>query len=178
MENKQYSATLCTDGLSPPADRLLLAPGCLRDYHALAPFHYRAKRPATVTRVLALFDPASAPDRGAPVAVLVESMPTIHCRSRDQATAGRYRSRGVGDPAIARLNAELRCISRVIVDPRWRGLGLAVALVRQALDTSTTTRTEALAAMGRVHPLFELAGMTAYHPQDDGPVYYLKENAR
>jgi GNAT superfamily N-acetyltransferase len=60
------------------------------------------------------------------------------------------------------LNAEVRCISRVVVDPRWRGLGLAVRLVKAALAEPTTPITEALAAMGRVNPFFERAGMTAY----------------
>jgi len=56
----------------------------------------------------------------------------------------------------------MRCISRVVVHPQWRGLGLAVRLVRRGLATMTTPYTEALAAMGRVHPFFERAGMTAY----------------
>jgi hypothetical protein len=47
-----------------------------------------------------------------------------------------------------------------VVHPQWRGLGLAVRLVRQALATMTTPYTEALAAMGRVHPFFERAGMS------------------
>lgn len=60
------------------------------------------------------------------------------------------------------LNSEVRCISRVVVHPQWRGLGLAVKLVRHALETMTTPYTEALAAMGRVHPFFKLAGMAEY----------------
>ena len=57
----------------------------------------------------------------------------------------------------------MRCISRVVVHPQWRGLGLAVRLVRHALATAVTPYTEAIAAMGKVHPFFEKAGMTAYH---------------
>src|SRR5690606_14542589 len=38
-----------------------------------------------------------------------------------------------------------------------------VRLVRAALAEATTPYTEALAAMGRVNPFFERAGMTAYH---------------
>lgn len=99
---------------------------------------------------------------GSVVGVLIESLPSLGCRLRDHATGGRYRGLSRGDAARA-LNAELRCISRVVVHPQWRGLGLAVRLVRRALETMTTPYTEALAAMGRVHPFFELAGMTAYH---------------
>lgn len=173
------------------ADRLVLRGGTRRDYDALAEFHYRAKRPATVTRVLVLEDrhetrgsrleewsrslksQASSGKPLRPVAVLVESMPTINCQLRDRATGGRYAGMD-RSAAIRLLNAEVRCISRVVVDPRWRGLGLAVRLVKHALGTAATRHTEAMAAMGRVHPLFELAGMTRHEADDDRPVYYIK----
>ena len=58
----------------------------------------------------------------------------------------------------------MRTISRVIVDPRCRGVGLAVRLVRHALEDATTPYTEAIAAMGRVHPFFEKAGMVRFDP--------------
>ena len=149
---------------------LRLEAGSLRDYAALAHHHYRAAKPATATRVFVLRDPAPGVvgrylgRRGDPrvVGVLVESLPALSCRLRDVALRERY---GPWLPATSRaalLNAEVRCISRVVVDPRWRGLGLAVRLVRHALSTATTPVTEALAAMGRVTPFFEKAGMTAY----------------
>lgn len=101
-----------------------------------------------------------------PVAVLVESYPSLSCVLRNHATGGRYTGWSDRRAAGRLLNAEVRCISRVVVHPQWRGLGLAVRLVRHALATATTPYTEALASMGRVHPFFERAGMTAYrrHP--------------
>ncbi|MEM9414559.1 MAG: GNAT family N-acetyltransferase [Planctomycetota bacterium] len=154
---------------SPEGDRFVLSVGSAADYAGLAAHHYRAARPATMTRVLTLRDAgATVVDRflqrapqGQAVAVLVESLPTLSCKLRDLALDGRYgalpsRMRG------KLLNQEVRCISRVIVDPRYRGLGLAVRLVRHALMTATTTYTEALAAMGAVSPFFEKAGMLAY----------------
>ena len=97
-----------------------------------------------------------------PAAVLVESLPALSCALRDEALGGRYRGWGDRGAAARLLNAEVRCISRVVVHPQWRGLGLAVRLVREALASMTTPYTEALAAMGRVHPFFERAGMRAY----------------
>jgi GNAT superfamily N-acetyltransferase len=160
-----------------PADRLLLGEGSLRDYAALAEHHYRSRKPATATRVLVLTDPRpTATDRfthplcqhrdlqecrGQVVAVLVESLPSLSCRMRDWAMHDRYRHLRPRERAVL-LNREIRCISRVVVEPRWRGLGLAVRLVRHALRTATTPFTEAMAAMARVHPFFEKAGMTAY----------------
>jgi GNAT superfamily N-acetyltransferase len=151
-------------------DELQLAPGSMRDYAALAEHHYRAARPATATRVFILRHPRPTVvdrflQRANParvVAVLVESMPALNCRLRDYALDNRYGFWKDCRQRAAILNAELRCISRVIVHPQWRGLGLAGKLVRAALDSAPTRYTEALAAMGNVHPFFERAGMIAY----------------
>lgn len=155
-----------------PSDRsgvLPIVQGHRADYLTLKVHHYRPGNPATMTRVLAVRDDRpTASDRflsrastAQPVAVLIESLPALSCRLRDQALGGRY-GHLRPKPRSALLNEELRCISRVIVDPRYRGLGLAVRLVRHALATATTRYTEALAVMGRVSPFFERAGMTPY----------------
>lgn len=146
-----------------------VVPGSRSDYLALKAYHYRPGNPMTMTRVLAIRDAApNATDRflvrdttPRAIAVLVESLPALSCRLRDEALAGRY-GHLRPKPRSQLLNEELRCISRVIVDPRYRGTGLAVRLVKHALSTATTRYTEALAVMGRVSPFFDRAGMTAY----------------
>lgn len=149
---------------------LSIHPGTREDYRALADHHYRPGHPATYTRVLVIHDASPSPTdrflaqlpgrfRGRPIAVLVESLPTLSCAARDAALADRYAGLNVRGRAKL-LNREVRCISRVIVDPRYRGRGLAGALVRRALATATTPVTEALAAMGHASPFFERAGMT------------------
>ncbi len=170
----------------PLEEQLRLSPGTLADYTALAPWHYRAGRPATIARILRLAWPQDP--HAAPAAVLVESLPTLACHRRDQALGGRYTACPEARTRARLLYAELRCISRVIVHPQWRGLGLAVRLVRHALFTATTPYTEAFARMGWLHPFFALAGMTAYPPRDPpaarssgrrprpAPIYYLHDN--
>jgi hypothetical protein len=66
------------------------------------------------------------------------------------------------------VNRELRIISRVVLAPNWRGLGLASRLVAETLHLAGTPYVEALAAMGEMHPMFQRAGMTAY-PQRPAP---------
>ncbi|MFN3166027.1 MAG: hypothetical protein ACE37H_03070 [Phycisphaeraceae bacterium] len=155
-----------------PTDALVdlsIRAGTRADYLALQQHHYRPGHPMTTMRVFAIDDRTptagdrllSRPIVPRPIAVLVESLPSLSCRLRDAALGGRYRHLRPGQRS-AMLNSELRCVSRVIVDPRFRGLGLAVRLVRHALATATTRYTEALAVMGRVSPFFERAGMTAY----------------
>ncbi|MEM9296196.1 MAG: GNAT family N-acetyltransferase [Planctomycetota bacterium] len=161
----------------PVLQRLTLREGDRDDYRALSRHHYKAALPRTSIRIFALDDPDPPPHErwrhasrsgvGEPrkpkaVAVLIESLPCLSCRMRDLATDRRYASCRGKMTRSALLNRELRCISRVIVDPRYRGLGLAGRLVRHALDTAQTAYTEAIAAMGRVQPFFERAGMTAY----------------
>ena len=155
-----------------PCDRstdLPIVQGCRADYLALKAHHYRPGNPMTMMRVLVVRDatPTAAdrflarPVTPSPVAVLVESLPALACRLRDEALGGRY-GHLRPKPRSRLLNQELRCISRVIVDPRYRGLGLAVRLVRHALATATTRYTEAMAVMGRVSPFFQRAGMIPY----------------
>lgn len=154
-----------------PADALALTVGSSRDYQRLAEHHYRPARPSTLTRVLVLRDHRPSVvgrylkrcDETQTVGVLVESLPSLNCRLRDWALRDRFGSWLPPRQRARLMSDELRCISRVVIDPRWRGLGLAVRLVRHALATATTRYTEALAAMGRVHPFFEKAGMTPYH---------------
>ncbi len=150
-------------------DRISIERGERCDYLALAHFHYRNASPGAVTAIFrAVHDEPTVVgrylgERGEKtvIGVLVRSLPHLGCALRDHATHDRYR--GMGHRAAAQLvNREFRTISRVVVDPRWRGAGVAVRLVKRALAEPETIFTEALAAMGRVHPFFEKAGMQRY----------------
>lgn len=164
--------------------------GTVADWQALAPLHYRSHHAGAVTDVFrVMYAPARGRGHGLSdmprrsrsglegdglgvsvlVGVLVVSRSALSAGARNRATGGRYGTAGMGRVATARLiNRELRVISRVVVAPNWRGLGLASRLVAEALPQIGTPYVEAMAAMGRVHPFFEQAGMTAY-PQSPSP---------
>ncbi len=137
--------------------------GSIADYDALSAFHYLAGRPAAHKRVYAIRSPKEIRRLGGPnvAAVVVVSPPLANVRGRNLATNRRYTGPD-RSAAMALLNAEVECISRVVVHPIYRGCGLAVRLTAHALAKAQTPLTEALAAMGAVHPFFEQAGMTAY----------------
>jgi hypothetical protein len=148
--------------------------GTLADYRALARFHYRGNHPGAVTSVLCIRRLAPSvvgryvarTGESELIGVLVRSLPALACRMRDDATGGRYRRLKPREAGIM-LNREVRTISRVVIDPRYRGLGLAVDLVRHALahpeeHDPPLMFTESLAAMGRVSPFFERAGMIRF----------------
>lgn len=158
---------------SPLLATLSLRPGTRADYAALARHHYRSPHPGVVDRIFtARYDPF--PRDAAPAAVLVLALPTLNCRQRNLATHRRYLLQDRRASADL-LNAEVRTISRVIVDPLFRGIGLAVLLVQYALDHAPTPYTEARAHMAKINPFFAHAGMTLLppspqHPND--PHYY------
>lgn len=153
-----------------PCDEMLrIEAGSMRDYRALAEHHYRCGSPYAPTAIYAMRH--DAPDAAArftgaaarPVlaGVLVMTRAQLGCSLREHATGGRY-ARLRRSEAADLLNAEVRTIARVVLDPRYRGLGLAVRLVKHALAHADTPYVEALAVMGRVNPFFERAGMVRY----------------
>ena len=146
--------------------------GTRGDYEALKGFHYREGRPGAVMRVFAaryvgpefprfLREGVGGAGGGMLAGVIVESLPALACALRRVALPGVFE---VGDRSLAaaKLNREMRTISRVIVHPIFRGAGVAVGLVRHLLERAETPYIEALAAMGRVHPFFKRAGMREY----------------
>ena len=152
-------------------DGLRIEVGTMEDYKSLARFHYRGGHPGAVTAVFRIVHRTTTvvgrflgrDGESQIVGVLVRSLPQLACRLRDLATNDRYRGLKLRDAAVM-LNREVRTISRVVIDPQWRGTGLAVKLVRHALANPEpgVQFTEALAVMGRVSPFFEHAGMLRY----------------
>lgn len=137
--------------------------GSPRDASDLSHHHYRAGPPATCLRILRAIDTVTNQLAG----VLIVSNPTLNNAARVIAWPDAFPP--LSDDVTRRdhidtLNREVRTISRVIIDPRFRGSGIAVALVRAYLRDPLTPRTEAIAAMGRVCPFFEAAGMRRIMP--------------
>lgn len=145
------------EGNSSPIHRIAIQIGSIADYRALSRFHYLTGPPATHVRVLRARESAS----GQLVGVLVVSMPTLDGSWRELAWPGRFRGPDRAQAART-INAELRTISRVVVDPRWRAVGVASRLVRSYLAHPLSHATEAIAAMGAACPFFKAAGMREY----------------
>jgi ABC-type ATPase with predicted acetyltransferase domain len=143
--------------------------GTARDYDALADFHYVARRPATFAGVWVVrFSDHRARTKLAAVGVL--SYPVPSCASRER-FLGLTGSRSEN---LRFANRHIRTISRVIVHPQFRSLGLSTRLVRWLCDHCDTRYVEAMARMARVHPLFDRAGMTRVEPlNEDGPIYFI-----
>lgn len=171
----------------PPTllDRLTIEPGTIDDYRALAHLHYRAAEPATIDLVLRAIDPEDPWRRDSarcapphlPAAVLVISRPPLNGGWRQHAWPGWLEPLSPRDRALA-INRELRVISRVIVRPPYRALGLARRLVQHYLAAPLTPRTEALAAMAIATPFFERAGMRRHDAPQPAPLRQLRRALR
>ncbi|MBY0111196.1 MAG: hypothetical protein K2Y21_00135 [Phycisphaerales bacterium] len=120
--------------------------------------HYASVRPARLCTVLGAF----ADREPRPVGALIVAFPALNARWREAAWPGEYRGDGDRESRrriARRVNRDLRVIARVVVDPRFRGNGVGVSLVRAYLRSPRTRRTEAVASMGEHCPIFEHAGM-------------------
>jgi predicted GNAT family N-acyltransferase len=135
--------------------KLQIVRGSLDDYGKLERYHYRSNR---LTAYAALFAMRLANET---VGVIVYTMPSPGLELRNVAVGNIFTGLD-RQTQLALINRNIRCIGRVIIEPRFRGLGLASRLVRQTMPQMNVPIVEALAVMGLVNPFFEKAGMTAY----------------
>lgn len=140
-----------------PAIPIRITQGAPSHYRSLAHHHYRAGPPATIVHTL-IAHPADAPCSDDPIAILTISMPPLNAPWRAAAFNNRFNT---PDKSInaARINNELRTISRIIVHPRYRALGVARALAAHYLRNPLTPHTECIAALGTASNFLEDAGM-------------------
>ena len=145
--------------------------GTVRDYDVLAAFHYLAPRPATLAdiRVIRYRDGPRAKARAVAVGVLSYPVPSSSGRERYL-----HREQFTRAENLIFANRHIRTISRVIVHPQFRSLGLSTLLVRCLCQHCKTRYVEAHAVMGALHPLFQRAGMQRVHLNGrNRPVYFI-----
>lgn len=118
----------------------------LSDYKQLAEFHYR--NPKTYPPPLKIFK-LTRGDELAGVIFYAPSPPNIYGRTK---FFGRQLS-------IREVNEKLATISRVIIHPKYRSIGLGVKLVSETLPLVGKPYIETMAVMAKYNPFFEKAGM-------------------
>lgn len=144
-------------------ENLQILSGCLDDYKLLARYHYRGNHPGPITAIFALKSQTSITGVLGPktIGVVVYSTAGPSLELRNIATGNFF----VGldrSTQLSLINANIRRISRLIIEPRFRGLGLASRLVRETMPLVNVPIIEAVAVMGWVNPFLERAGMKAY----------------
>ncbi|HUS72067.1 MAG TPA: hypothetical protein VMY06_03300 [Sedimentisphaerales bacterium] len=135
--------------------KLHIVRACLDDYKKLAHYHYRDSKLTAYAAIFALrFGDET-------VGVIVYAMPSAGLELRNVATDNLFTGFDKRTQ-LALINNNIRRISRVIIEPRFRSLGLASRLVRETMPQMNVPIVEAVAVMGLVNPFFEKAGMKAY----------------
>ncbi len=141
-----------------------IVPGTYADYKQLSHYHYRDNGPGQFTRIYKMHTKSEISNLKSQInciGVIVYSTATLGQQLRNIATDNFF----IGydqKTQLALLNKYVRRISRVIIEPRFRGLGLAKHLVRETMPMMNFPIIEAVAVMGMVNPFFEKAGMTPY----------------
>jgi len=131
------------------AHDLWLSEGTRSDWPYFARWHYRSHALAFVKRIVLLWHGRE------PIGICVFGAPAASLTLRSQFF-------GLKNPrssaALTALNAQLWVLSRVVLQPTYRGAGIAAAFVRRACEACPVPWIETLTAMGRANPFFERAG--------------------
>ena len=120
--------------------------GSLEDYKRLAEFHYRSRGHPPPLRIFAL-----KRKDGETVGVILYSWPPVNIFGRKQALGRRL--------PLEEVNRKVAMISRVVLHPKYRSIGLGTRLVKETLPLVGRPYVETIAVMARYNPFFEKAGM-------------------
>jgi len=141
--------------------QIQIAEGTFSDYKELSKYHYRNVKTGPLTNIFVLKPKTKSTIDVKNIGVIVYSMPNPCLELRNIATGNFF----VGldrKTQLSLLNKTVRRISRLIIEPRFRGLGLAAHIVRKTMPMVNIPIIEASGVMCKVNPFLEKAGMTAY----------------
>jgi ABC-type lipoprotein export system ATPase subunit/GNAT superfamily N-acetyltransferase len=125
------------------AKEMRIEEGTSADYKKLGVFHYRTNRCPPPRKIFTL-------KRGDELCgVIVYSYPPPITFGRTKVWKGDF----------PKLQREVSIISRVVVHPKYRTIGLGVKLVKETLAKAGTPYVETLAVMAKYNPFFEKSGM-------------------
>ena len=117
--------------------------GTKADYKALSQFHYRTARLPSPRKIFRL------KRKGELCGVIVYSYPPPVTFGRSRMWKGN----------IHQLQQEICVISRVVIHPKYRSIGLGAKIISETLSEVGTPYVEAVAVMAKYNPFFEKAGM-------------------
>ena len=139
-------------------DSIHIEEGSFEDYEKLKCFHYRStnEKENMQLRMRNCYKLVFGTNV---IGIIVYSNSYLNLKPRNMIFAERYKFTP-GDLHKAKLiNDEVARINRVIIHPKFRGIGLGEFLVKQTLPKADAKVVEVLAVMARYNPFFERAGM-------------------
>jgi ABC-type transport system involved in cytochrome c biogenesis ATPase subunit/GNAT superfamily N-acetyltransferase len=133
-----------TSGKCSLVSEMYIEEGSMKDWHALAGFHYRSHNVPAPRKIFVLKREQEL------CGVIVYSYPAVTCFGR------RLMLPKMG---MKELNGTLSNISRIVVHPKYRTVGLGSKLIRDTLGLAGTEYVEMSAVMAKYNPFAEKAGM-------------------
>ncbi|MEM2909799.1 MAG: hypothetical protein QXO01_01855 [Nitrososphaerota archaeon] len=134
---------------------VVISKGTTDDYKRLEMFHYKGSRPVGITDVF------KAEIHGDLAGIIVYNTSYFDLKPRNIALPHLVEiRRHVGLKSLTEyVNKNFRRIARVVVAPKYRGIGLGVKLVKETMPLVGVPYVETLAVMAKYNPFFEHAGM-------------------
>jgi ABC-type ATPase with predicted acetyltransferase domain len=123
--------------------QMTLAESTKADYKALSQFHYRTSRLPAPRKIFSL------KRKDELCGVIVYSFPAPVTFGRSKVWRGN----------IPQLRNEMSVISRVVIHPKYRSIGLGAKIIAETLSQTGTFCVEAVAVMAKYNPFFEKAGL-------------------
>lgn len=123
--------------------QMIIAAGTTAHYKALSEFHYRAGRTPPPRKIFVL------KRRNELCGAIVYCYPPPMSFGRRQVWKGDMKQ----------LQHDISIISRIVIHPKYRSIGLGEKLVRDTLLFAGTPYVETVAVMAKYNPFFEKAGM-------------------
>lgn len=162
LTHNDFSPNLCSI-----YDKISIEKSNLEDYSKLSRFHYRTKENETGS--LRVKDCYKLLFGDKLIGVIVYSHSFLNLKPRNLVFGQRYVFTP-GDLHKAQLiNEEITRISRVIIHPKFRGIGLGAYLVKETMLKVNAKVVEVLAIMAMYNPFFEKAGMLKFPYKRDRP---------
>jgi ABC-type transport system involved in cytochrome c biogenesis ATPase subunit len=118
--------------------------GTITDWKNLAQFHYRTHKVAAPRKIFRIMKEDEL------CGVIVYGYPPPICQGRKNM---------LPKMTMQELNQQLSIISRVVVHPKYRSIGLGAKLIQQTLTKAGTPYIEMVAVMAKYNPFSEKAGM-------------------
>ncbi len=120
--------------------------GTKADYKKLAHFHYRDSRIFAYHKIFTMKRDDET------VGAIVYGSPPLAVTGRRKAIGKKL--------TIKEINRDILRISRVVIHPKYRTIGLGAKIVAETLSQAGKPYVETIAVMAKYNPFFEKAGMT------------------
>ncbi|ARN57159.1 GNAT family N-acetyltransferase [Sedimentisphaera salicampi] len=139
-------------------------------YDEFERWHYCASRPGLVCEAFLLrgID-------GEKAGIITFSYPPANCAGRNVVFARLLkRFPQAGGQRLRAVNAHFRIVSRIVILPEYRGLGIGRKFLIKTVQFCRAGCVEALSASGRLGNLFVSAGFKRFRPAESGKKIRLK----